>query len=122
MPERKGRKRKPQRLRRDGDSSTAIDAVVASAGAHVRERSAAQREASSPESTIPALRARYAGFIVAMLTLMIGAVTAAQGITGDHAAPDKLALIATGIALILLAGIIGALALIPARIAAWLRR
>lgn len=119
MPERKGRKRKAQRSRRADANGTAVDA---SAAARRRERSSPPRETSAPESTIPALRARYAGFIVAMLTLMIGALTAAQGITGDHAAPDELALIATGIALILLAGIIGALALIPARIAAWLRR
>lgn len=118
MPGRKGRKRKPQRARRES-AGTPPDGAVASAGTRATSSS---RNASPPESTIPALRVRYAAFIVAVLTLMIGALTAAQGITGDHGTPDELALIATGVALIVLALIIGALALVPGRIAAWLRR
>ena len=121
MPERKGRKRKPSRARRDVSPGAPPESSV------IRDSTPARERITSPavtpaESSIPALRVRYAAFIVATLTLMIGVLTTVQGLTGDHATLDRTALVATGIALVLLALVIGALALVPERIAAWLRR
>jgi hypothetical protein len=114
MPERKGRRRKQVRARRDDDSP------------RVAVQSGPRRTPAPPqtpaEASIPALRARYAGFIVAMLTLMIGTLTLAQGIVGDYGVADAALRIGAGAVLIVIALVVGALALVPGRIAAWLRR
>jgi len=116
MPERKGRKRKPARVRRD-------DAMPAAAPPPTERTPAPSARPQTPaEASIPALRARYAGFIVAVLTLMIGTLTLAQGIVGDYGVADAALRIGAGAALIVIALVVGALALVPGRIAAWLRR
>ncbi|MDP9235839.1 MAG: hypothetical protein M3P30_00320 [Chloroflexota bacterium] len=120
MPERKGRKHKSQRTRRvSGDPP----APVSSADPRAIEGAAIPRRTQlASDSTIPALRARYAGFIVALLTLTIGILTIAQGLAGDYGVSDAALRMGAGIALIVVALIIGVLVLVPQRIAAWLRR
>lgn len=120
MPERKGRKRKSQRARRiSGETAPSS----AEGDMNTPERAASPpRTPQASDNSIPALRARYAGFIVAVLTLTIGILTLAQGLVGDYGVADASLRIGAGIALILVALVIGVLALIPGRIAAWLRR
>ena len=121
MPERKGRRRRPQRTRRvSGDPSEPGADKAARASERATEPPATVRETN--ENTIPALRARYLGFIVAVLTLTIGVLTLAQGLVGDYGAADAALRVGAGGALIIVALVIGVLALIPGRIAAWLRR
>jgi hypothetical protein len=115
MPERKGRKRKFARARRD-------DATPAAPRATERTAAPPSQPETPAEASIPALRARYAGFIVAVLTLMIGTLTLAQGVVGDYSAADAALRIGAGAVLILIAIVIGVLALVPGRVAAWLRR
>lgn len=117
MPERKGRKRRQVRVR--GDDAPHRIAVQ---GAAVGTPAPPARAQTSAEDSIPALRARYAGFIVAMLTLMIGILTLAQGVVGDYGVADAALRIGAGAVLIVIALVVGALALVPGRIAAWLRR
>jgi hypothetical protein len=117
MPERKGRKRKPVRVRRDDESPR-----IAVQGETERTPASPARPQTEADASIPALRARYAGFIVAMLTLMIGTLTLAQGVVGDYGVADAALRIGAGAVLIVIALVVGALALVPGRIAAWLRR
>ena len=117
MPERKGRRRKQVRTRRDDDSPR----VAVQSEPRLATASPA-RPPTETEASIPALRARYAGFIVAMLTLMIGILTLAQGVVGDYGVADAALRIGAGAVLNVIALVVGALALVPGRIAAWLRR
>jgi hypothetical protein len=119
VPDRKGRKRKAQRARR-----TAGEGILPNAENDALDRtgSATTPGAKGDASSIPALRARYAGFLVAVLTLTIGVLTLEEGLIGDYSAADAALRIGAGIALIVVALVIGVLALVPARVAGWLRR
>jgi hypothetical protein len=121
MPERKGRKRRSQRARRVSGDGTAPSVE---GGMRIAERAASpqRKEPQASDSSIPALRARYAGFIVAVLTMTIGILTLSQGLVGNYATSDAALRIGAGIVLILVALVIGLLTLVPGRIAAWLRR
>ncbi len=121
MPERKGRKRRPSRERHsfaDAASRTSAD------DAGLAERPAPRNEARAvaADASIPALRVRYFAFIVAVLTLMLGVLTLAQGITGTDRTADAALRIGAGVLLIVVAVVIAVLSLAPARVAAWLRR
>lgn len=123
MPERKGRKRRPNRERRAAaDFETRPHAGEAFEDGTAVPVRGETRGASSPDASIPALRVRYFAFIVAVLTLMLGVLTLAQGITGTYGTADAALRIGAGVLLLVVAMVIGVLALVPARVAAWLRR
>ena len=71
---------------------------------------------------LPSLRIRYAGFALALITVMIAAFTIADAVSGDLSGIELVIRVATGIALGVLAFVIAALALVPERVRAWLRR
>lgn len=116
MPEHRGRKRKPARTRRDDTTPRA--ALPATDGVTMQP----PRSQTAAKDSIPALRARYAGFIVAVLTLMIGTFTLAQGVVGGNGTMSAALSIGAGVLLILIALVLGVLVLAPERVAAWLRR
>ena len=111
MPPKKGRKRRT-RDRRQGDPGEARAANT----------SPAADQATLPTSSeLPKLRVRMAGFVLAVVTLFVGILTAAQGVSGGMSANSAI-LIATGGLLIALAIVIGALTLVPDRVRKLLAR
>jgi hypothetical protein len=116
MPEKRGRKRR-QRERRHGEPGEARPMAAAASASPQRDPSAS-RPAFEER---PKLRVRMAGFVLALLTLYFGILTAADGIDGGTSAGSFLK-IAAGAALVVLALVIGALALFPDRVRALLIR
>lgn len=113
MPEKKGRKRRPQRDRRTG---------AAPGSEHTP---AAARDAAAPPSaadpSLPAMRVRYAGLVLALLTMFIGILTAAQAFQGQSG-PNFVMLLVAGVLLVALALFIAVLALAPQRVRALFSR
>jgi len=112
MPERRGRRR------RGRDRARPRPAQALPGPATARERAAPD----AADASLPSLRLRYAAFVLAVVTLFLGIVTAVSAITGDAGGVDALARVGTGAALLVLALVIGALSLAPGRIRDWLRR
>lgn len=116
MPERKGRRRKPVRSARSG-----------AAPATTREAGAAPRPGPVPtppsrDAATPELRVRFSAAFVAVLTLVLAALTIAQPLTGDHSVAGAVLLVAVGIVLLLIALVLAVLAAVPGRVASRLRR
>ncbi len=112
MPEKRGRKRR-QRERRHGEpgeSRTMAPPTPSPPPNGARPRPPASED-------LPKLRVRFAGFVLALLTLFIGILTAAQGIIGGGSTGAILTFV-TGAALVVLAIVIGALTLVPERVRA----
>ena len=116
MPEKKGRKRR-QRERRHGEPSESRT-IAPPPPPRSPGSSAAPRPASED---LPKLRVRFAGFVLALLTLFVGILTAAQGIIGGGSAASLLTF-AAGAGLVALAIVIGALTLVPERVRALFAR
>ncbi|MBI5283476.1 MAG: hypothetical protein HY874_00135 [Chloroflexi bacterium] len=112
MPEKKGRKRRPQRERR---TSTPPGPARTAAAPPATARPTAT------EPSLPAMRVRYAGLVLALLTGFIGILTAAQAFQGASG-PNFLMLLVAGVLLVALALVIGVLALAPERVRALFQR
>ncbi len=111
MPEKKGRKRRPQRERRTGAPGPA------------RTPAAGDASTAAPggEPSLPAMRVRYAGLVLALLTGFIGILTAAQAFQGASG-PNFVMLLVAGVLLVALALFIAVLALAPERVRALFSR
>ncbi|HYM15953.1 MAG TPA: hypothetical protein VEZ14_10370 [Dehalococcoidia bacterium] len=107
MPERKGRKRRAERPRTHGR------------GREIGSR-APRPEREPPTApaytTRPALRWRYAGFLLGALTMFFAVLTVAQGVSSSGA--NALFLLAVGSFLVALAVVLAALSLVPDRVRA----
>ncbi len=117
MPEKKGRKRH-QRARRHDAGRTAARVASPQASKQPLQPTTYDRQPSA----VPPLRIRYAGFVLALLTMFIGIVTAADAFTAGRGGVNFIFRIVAGVALIVLALVIAALAVIPDRVGAFLRR
>jgi drug/metabolite transporter (DMT)-like permease len=113
MPERKGRKRRSRERRRPAGPRP--EALPSEGGA----RPPAPR-AGRAEPSRPALRVRYAGFLLGVLTMFIGALTVAQGIASSGA--NAVVLLGVGAFLVALAVVLGALSVAPDRVRALFER
>jgi hypothetical protein len=116
MPEKRGRKRKPARERSRGGGTGAAarqDYITPS------ERA---RPSAEPYTARAALRWRYAGLVLALVTLMVSILTIADVFTGDYNTVNLAFRAGTGIGLGLLAIAIAAMVLIPDRLRMWLVR
>jgi hypothetical protein len=109
MPERRGRKRKPERRRTHPRSPD--DAPRPRA-----ERPQPDAGPEPPYTTRPALRWRYAGFFLGVITLFFGVLTVAQGTASSGA--NALLLLVAGAFLVALALVLGALSVVPDRMRA----
>ena len=112
MPEKKGRKRRPQRERRTGGPPGPAHTPAAARDAGT---------AAPDEPSLPAMRVRYAGLVLALLTGFIGILTAAQAFQGQSG-PNFAMLLVAGVLLVALALFIGVLALAPERVRALFQR
>jgi hypothetical protein len=110
MPERKGRKRRMERQRtrpRDREGAPPPRTPQAPGEAPSRE----------PEfTTRPALRWRYAGFFLGVMTMFFGVLTVAQGVSSGGVNAGFL--LVAGSFLVALAVVLGALAIAPDRVRA----
>jgi hypothetical protein len=116
MPEKRGRKRKPARERSRG----------AGTGAAARQDDITPPERArpsvAPNTARAALRWRYAGLVLAVVTAMVSILTIADVFTGDYNAVNLVFRVGTGTGLGLLAIAIVAMVLIPDRLRTWLFR
>jgi len=115
MPERKGRKRRPRERRRSHDQARDESAVAGNG-----HRPAATPSRARSEPSRPALRVRYAGFFLGVLTMFVGVLTVAQGVVSSGA--NAALLLVIGAFLVALALALGALSLVPDRVRALFER
>ena len=100
MPPKKGRKRRPRDRRHAEAGETDVAAP---------EPPAARDEAARPTtSDLPKLRARMAGFVLAVITMFFGIVNVKVGL-GDGSVPTLV----IGLLLIVLSLVLGVLSLAP---------
>ena len=114
MPEKKGRKRKPARERSRGGGAPASE--------HDITLRAASRPAAPAQDARAALRWRYAGMVLALITAMVSILTIADVFAGGYNTVNLAFRLVTGIGLGLLAIAIAAMVLIPDRLRMWLFR
>lgn len=112
MPERKGRKRRPRERRPTGPRPEAPPSEDG--------RQAPPPRAERREPSRPALRVRYAGFFLGVLTMFVGVLTVAQGVASSGA--NAVLLLVIGAFLVALALALGALSLVPDRVRALFER
>jgi hypothetical protein len=104
MPGRRGRRRRPrERRHRDGGP-----------GARAGPMRQSGRPGPGGGPARSSLRARYAGFALAVLTMFLGVLTAAEGVSRSLA--NGIVLLLVGALLVALALALGALSLIPDRV------
>ncbi len=110
MPERKGRKRRPDGRRSDGTSSVASPADATP--------SAPQRKALSQRADplVPSNTARMTGLMIAVVTAFLAILMIRDAATGGSAGIDAIVRIAAGVSLVVLAIVVGALSVFPAQI------
>jgi hypothetical protein len=116
MPEKKGRKRKPARER------SRVGGTGAVAPEHDITKRAPSRPAAPPQTARAALRWRYAGLVLALVTAMVSILTIADVFAGGYNTVNLAFRLVTGIGLGLLAIAIAAMVLIPDRLRMWLFR
>jgi hypothetical protein len=102
MSEKRGRKRRARDRR-----ERAAPAAVARAAAPAAQPSRA---------VVPSNTARATGFAIAVITVFLAILTAADGVTGDHAAGEAAVRVAVGVLLVGVGIVVAALSLFPAQI------
>lgn len=116
MPERKGRRRRPQERRREARRSESYGDIPRetppSARPAVSPRAGQRRVASAPPAPSPTARAT--GFIIAVVTAFLAILLIRDAFVGDRATSDVIARMLAGMLLVALATFIGALLLFPA--------
>ena len=116
MPEKRGRKRKAVRQRSHGDGP----------GAAAPQRDITPLVESRPPAAGPnaraALRWRYAGLILALITVMIAVLTTTDALASGYGSVNLAFRLVTGAGLGVLAIAIAAMVLIPDRLRAWIFR
>lgn len=117
MPAKKGRKRR--RTREQRQSADAAPTVSAQTAAAVTPRKARPAASNGP---LPSTTARVTGLMIAVLTAFFAFLMVHQSVTGDASGIDGVARIAGGIALIILAMVVGTLSVAPGMVREWFAR
>ena len=108
MPAQKGRKRKAQRDRRAEGTAPGPSQTPA---APVQHASAS----ATPAAPIPSRNARMTGFMIAIITALLAIIVVRDAIANGSGAESVIRIL-TGVSLIALAILVGALVLFPAHL------
>ena len=118
MPAQKGRKRQRTReRRRDGEAAPATASALPPT---VATRRTSRRPPG--DGPLPSTTARVTGLMIAVLTAFLASLMVYQSVTGDASGIDGVARIAGGIALIVLAIVVGVLSIAPGMVRDWFAR
>lgn len=121
MPERKGRKRRIVRDRRRGGGD-APGAATIDASRPGTSQSASAKRAAASNGPLPSSTARVTGLMLAVVTAFFAFLMIFQSVTGDATGIDGAARIVGGVALVLLAVVVGVLSVAPAMVRDWFAR
>ncbi len=113
MPERKGRKRRPDGRRHENGGGTTPQAPVPAPRSTISERNASPRRA---DPLVPSNTARMTGLMIAVVTAFLAILMIRDAATGGSAGIDAIVRIAAGVSLVVLAVVVGALSAFPVQI------
>ena len=108
MPDRRGRRRRPERRRRDAAGHTAP--------ATERPAPPQRPEAGAGPMAMPSTTARATGFMVALVTAVLAVLMVRDAIAGEATGVDAALRAIAGIALIAIALLVAVLVLFPAQL------
>ena len=107
MPDRRGRRRRPERRRREG----AVHVPDADRPAAAPTRAAPQAPMAMPSTT-----ARATGFMVALVTAVLAMLMVRDAVAGEATGIDQILRAVAGVTLVAIALLVAVLVLFPAQV------